>query len=57
MLCPMSAGTHGAPDFLGGWPSVFYVCGGLGICWYILWMQVFTSNPEVVKNTTTSTLA
>jgi len=53
----MSAGTHGAPDFLGGWPSVFYVCGGLGICWYILWMQVFTSNPEVVKNTTTSTLA
>ena len=49
--CPTPAprpalGTHGNPDFLGGWPSVFYVCGGLGICWYVLWLWAFTSNPE-----------
>ena len=32
-------------DFLGGWPSVFYVFGACGILWFILWAALVTSSP------------
>uniref|UniRef100_A0A914NYM3 Major facilitator superfamily (MFS) profile domain-containing protein n=1 Tax=Panagrolaimus davidi TaxID=227884 RepID=A0A914NYM3_9BILA len=33
-------------DFLGGWPSIFYLFGFLGCCWTVAWL-IFASNlPE-----------
>lgn len=29
--------------FGGGWPSIFYVLGLIGIVWFIVWM-IFSSN-------------
>lgn len=29
--------------FNGGWPSIFYVLGSIGILWFIVWM-IFSSN-------------
>ncbi|XP_073252217.1 sialin-like [Porites lutea] len=37
------AGVLCASDIWGGWPSVFYVFGGVGILWSFIWMM-FTSN-------------
>ncbi|XP_068220661.1 putative inorganic phosphate cotransporter isoform X2 [Palaemon carinicauda] len=34
-------------DFLGGWPSVFYVFGGLGIIWGIGWYFLVYSHPDM----------
>ncbi|KRY09857.1 Sialin [Trichinella patagoniensis] len=33
-------------SFLGGWPSIFYVFGVLGIIWFILWTLFVTNGPE-----------
>jgi len=33
-------------DFMGGWPSVFYVCGITGCVWYVFWILLFRSSPE-----------
>eukprot|EP00112_Aurelia_sp_Birch-Aquarium-sp1_P022983 Seg668.1 transcript_id=Seg668.1/GoldUCD/mRNA.D3Y31 product=Sialin protein_id=Seg668.1/GoldUCD/D3Y31 len=33
-------------DFAGGWPSVFYIFGGLGILWFFAWSLLVTSIPE-----------
>ncbi|KRX83044.1 Sialin, partial [Trichinella nativa] len=33
-------------SFLGGWPSIFYVFGVLGIVWFILWTLFVTNGPE-----------
>ncbi|KRY73799.1 Sialin, partial [Trichinella pseudospiralis] len=33
-------------SFLGGWPSIFYVFGILGIVWFILWTLFVTNGPE-----------
>lgn len=33
-------------DFLGGWPSVFYVFGVLGLLWFIFWMVLISNTPE-----------
>ncbi|XP_064103173.1 putative inorganic phosphate cotransporter [Macrobrachium nipponense] len=33
-------------DFLGGWPSVFYVFGVLGLLWFIFWMLLISNTPE-----------
>ena len=33
---PASAALAGS-TFLGGWPSVFYVFGGLGVIWFVFW--------------------
>lgn len=30
-----------------GWPSIFYVSGGLGMCWVILWIFLGANSPEV----------
>jgi len=32
-------------DFLGGWPSVFYVFGSLGCLWFVLWMCIVHNTP------------
>ncbi|KAK3088049.1 hypothetical protein FSP39_013989 [Pinctada imbricata] len=32
-------------DFLGGWPSVFYVFGALGCIWFAVWMLVVHDTP------------
>ncbi|XP_064480574.1 sialin-like [Ornithodoros turicata] len=37
------SGLLAATDFLGGWPSVFYVFGIWTCIWFVLW-AVFTSN-------------
>uniref|UniRef100_A0A061QHU6 Sialin n=1 Tax=Cupiennius salei TaxID=6928 RepID=A0A061QHU6_CUPSA len=33
-------------DFLGGWPSVFYIFGCLGCLWFIFWAFFITETPE-----------
>lgn len=33
-------------DFLGGWPSVFYLFGGLGVVWCLVWFKFAYSSPE-----------
>ena len=33
-------------SFLGGWPAVFYVFGGVGILWCIAWTYFISSSPE-----------
>ncbi|XP_041361224.1 sialin-like [Gigantopelta aegis] len=30
---------------LGGWPSVFYVFGGLGLLWFVFWMWIIHETP------------
>ncbi|GBM03547.1 Sialin [Araneus ventricosus] len=41
-------------NFLGGWPSVFYVFGSLGCIWFILWAVLVSetpdSHPSISKN-------
>lgn len=32
-------------DFLGGWPSVFYVFGGVGVLWSIAWYFLAYDTP------------
>uniref|UniRef100_A0A0A1WNA6 Sialin n=1 Tax=Zeugodacus cucurbitae TaxID=28588 RepID=A0A0A1WNA6_ZEUCU len=34
-------------DFLGGWPSAFYIFGLLGIVWFIFWMYLVYDKPSV----------
>lgn len=33
-------------NFLGGWPSVFYVFGTVGIIWGILWFLLVPHRPQ-----------
>lgn len=35
-----------AQTFLGGWPAVFYVCGGAGLLWCLMWTLAIHENPE-----------
>ena len=30
----------------GGWPSVFYVFGSLGVLWFIVWVFIFYNDPQ-----------
>lgn len=30
----------------GGWPSVFYVFGALGVLWFIVWVLIFYNDPQ-----------
>lgn len=31
--------------FDGGWPTVFYVFGGLGVIWFAIWMPLAADSP------------
>jgi hypothetical protein len=31
--------------FDGGWPSIFYVFGAIGIAWFVLWWCVASATP------------
>lgn len=31
--------------FAGGWPSIFYVFGAMGIVWFVVWMIVASKSP------------
>ena len=42
---PISGWLCGS-SFLGGWPAVFYVFGGVGIIWCIAWTYIVSSSPE-----------
>jgi len=33
-------------QILGGWPSVFYISGSVGVLWFIVWSLVAESSPE-----------
>ena len=34
-------------DEFGGWPSVFYFFGALGVVWFLLWTTFVYDNPDV----------
>ncbi|EDW86305.1 uncharacterized protein Dwil_GK17401 [Drosophila willistoni] len=34
-------------DFLGGWPSAFYIFGLLGMLWFVCWMYLVYDSPSV----------
>ncbi|CAL1268935.1 unnamed protein product, partial [Larinioides sclopetarius] len=33
-------------DFLGGWPSVFYLFGIIGFVWFLFWIILMSEKPE-----------
>lgn len=44
----MTAGGYlSASSFLGGWPSVFYVFGTVGLAWGIPWFLLVHDRPEL----------
>ena len=34
-------------EFFGGWPSVFYVFGSIGLIWCAIWFIVVHETPEI----------
>ncbi|CAF1023860.1 unnamed protein product [Brachionus calyciflorus] len=38
-----------ASGFLGGWPSIFYLTGFLGVIWCLLWILIVSDSPESNK--------
>ncbi|XP_072175846.1 sialin-like [Diadema setosum] len=45
LALPIS-GVLSDSDFLGGWPSVFYVFGVCGVIWFVLWSLLIHDYPE-----------
>ncbi|GIY75444.1 putative inorganic phosphate cotransporter [Caerostris extrusa] len=41
-----ASGALSNSTFLGGWPSVFYICGALGCVWFVLWALLIFETPE-----------
>ncbi|XP_066974260.1 vesicular glutamate transporter 1-like [Macrobrachium rosenbergii] len=39
-------GVMSSSDFLGGWPSVFYVFGAVGVLWSVAWFILIRDQPE-----------
>ncbi|XP_066974710.1 putative inorganic phosphate cotransporter [Macrobrachium rosenbergii] len=39
-------GVMSGSDFLGGWPSVFYVFGAVGLFWSVAWFILIRDQPE-----------
>lgn len=33
-------------EMLGGWPSAYYLFGGLGVIWFALWSLLIFENPD-----------
>ncbi|XP_042911036.1 putative inorganic phosphate cotransporter isoform X2 [Parasteatoda tepidariorum] len=42
----MVTGILSESSFLGGWPSVFYLCGLMGSVWFILWALLIHETPD-----------
>lgn len=40
------SGVLADSSFLGGWPSAFYVLGGVGCVWFIFWILFVYDGPE-----------
>lgn len=40
------AGFLSGTDWLGGWPAIYYILGGAGVVWYILWCTLVYESPE-----------
>lgn len=40
------SGALANSDFLGGWPSVFYVFGAWTVLWFVFWAIFVSSRPE-----------
>lgn len=40
------AGQLGKTSFLGGWPATYYLLGGVGIVWFVLWALLISESPE-----------
>jgi ACS family sodium-dependent inorganic phosphate cotransporter-like MFS transporter 5 len=32
-------------EFLGGWPLSFYIFGGLGVVWFVVWLFLVYDTP------------
>ena len=45
VLANSVSGLLASGSFLGGWPSLFYVFGGLGLLWAILWFIFVNDDP------------
>nr|XP_027217377.1 sialin-like isoform X2 [Penaeus vannamei] len=46
IVCLPVSGWLSASGFLGGWPSVFYVFGALGLLWGVPWFLLVHNRPE-----------
>ncbi|RWS19996.1 putative inorganic phosphate cotransporter-like protein, partial [Leptotrombidium deliense] len=40
------AGVLSDSSFLGGWPSIFYVSGSVGVLWFLGWMFLIYDSPQ-----------
>lgn len=39
------SGVLAKGDFLGGWPSVFYTFGAVGVIWFYFWAYIAQNDP------------
>ena len=46
VLANSVSGLLASSSFLEGWPSLFYVYGGLGVLWALLWFVFVTDDPS-----------
>lgn len=46
IICLPVSGWLSSSGFLGGWPSVFYVFGALGVLWGGPWFLLVHNRPE-----------
>ncbi|EGD78838.1 hypothetical protein PTSG_01814 [Salpingoeca rosetta] len=44
-----ASGALADSNFLGGWPSVFYVFGAIGCVWFVFWMLLIADSPAKHK--------
>ncbi|XP_042908491.1 sialin-like [Parasteatoda tepidariorum] len=47
LITNASTGILSEGTFLGGWPSIFYICGTLGCCWFLFWAVLVYDTPDV----------
>ncbi|CAL1268940.1 unnamed protein product [Larinioides sclopetarius] len=40
------SGFLSSTDFIGGWPSIFYLFGSFGCAWFLLWCILVYESPE-----------
>ncbi|XP_074596239.1 sialin-like [Brevipalpus obovatus] len=51
------SGYLSASNFLGGWPSLYYLIGIAGIVWFVFWTLLVRNNPETHPLTTAEEVA